>query len=54
LVSTTSTVYLRARASVMARCTTFSLSVRYSSTLTPVFFSNACASGPDSVGASEV
>jgi hypothetical protein len=39
---------------VSARCTTFSLMARHSSTLMPVFFSKACASGPDSVGAREV
>ncbi len=54
LVSITSTAKRRAFASVSARCTTFSESARHSSTLMPVFFSNACASGPDSVGASEV
>jgi len=45
---------LRACALVTTLCTTLSESARHSSTLMPYFFSNASASGFDSVGASDV
>jgi hypothetical protein len=38
----------------MTRCTTSSDSARHNVTFTPYFFSNASASGCDSVGASDV
>jgi hypothetical protein len=43
-----------ARASVTARCSTFSLEARQSCTLTPVFFSKASVMGTESLRLSEV
>jgi hypothetical protein len=46
LVSQTSTVWRLPRASVTARCSTFSLDERHTFTLMPYFFSNADTSAP--------
>ena len=54
LVSTMSASWRPARASVTARCSTFSEFARQVLSLTPYFFSNAAASAVRSSGTSEV